>query len=399
MGIQLGVVLLICSWAIPTANASEVARLPIDRRWEALSDPAEVGYTQVLREAAEKLGSWKIWLGGVSFDGRTLARIAERSQREAVLRAIREQMRLAIDLDDFLLFVDDLLAKGTPGDAVVLSSTKGRKSGILLHPDDVFHTGPPRLYASQHDTLDISPTPPLTGLKPAKDGALLGPNWMLRYKNPSGTRAKLRALQRARPGTSFSKRLSNLMRQLKRQGASVFLTSTLRDPRRGYLMWGAYTLSQAENASVLEERLTDLEKANQEWGLGIPIRWRHPQGWKHTLHAARLMSEAYRVAYATRNGAKNSNHYGGDAADLVARALPRTLTLTAPDGSRRRFDLSKAEESRDLSLSPRLVAWVEEHFHLKKLRQDYPHWNDALDRTASTLAQSTEPGGTQEAVQ
>ena len=31
----------------------------------------------------------------------------------------------------------------------------------------------------------------------------------------------------------------------------------------------------------------------------------------------------------------------------------------------------------DLSLTPRLVEWIEAHFGFEKLRPDYPHWNDA----------------------
>ena len=59
-------------------------------------------------------------------------------------------------------------------------------------------------------------------------------------------------------------------------------------------------------------------------------------------------------------------------------ALPRDLELVAPDGERRRFDLSSAQQARDLSLSPELIRWIEEHFGFKKLEGDYPHWVDAL---------------------
>ena len=59
-------------------------------------------------------------------------------------------------------------------------------------------------------------------------------------------------------------------------------------------------------------------------------------------------------------------------------ALPRHLELLAPDGERGLFDLSGPEQPRDLSLSPILIEWVEEHFGIKKLRKDYPHWVDDL---------------------
>ena len=62
--------------------------------------------------------------------------------------------------------------------------------------------------------------------------------------------------------------------------------------------------------------------------------------------------------------------------DLVAVNLPRRLELIAPDGARRIFDLTASDQSRDLSLTPSVVDWVEAHFGLSKLRFDYPHWND-----------------------
>ena len=65
--------------------------------------------------------------------------------------------------------------------------------------------------------------------------------------------------------------------------------------------------------------------------------------------AARKMAEAYNVVYATRAGAQRSNHYDGFAVDCSAVNLPRTLTLRAPDGSERTFDLisEKAETNSD----------------------------------------------------
>ena len=88
------------------------------------------------------------------------------------------------------------------------------------------------------------------------------------------------------------------------------------------------------------------------------------------------MADTYEVVYATEQGARSSNHYEGTAVDLVALGLPRRLTLRAPGGETRRFDLSHPEEPRDLSLTPELIEWVEQHFGLEKLEADYPHWND-----------------------
>ncbi|MFP6639377.1 MAG: hypothetical protein VCC04_03960, partial [Myxococcota bacterium] len=115
---------------------------------------------------------------------------------------------------------------------------------------------------------------------------------------------------------------------------------------------------------------------NTEWGLDVPIQWRHPDGWQATRAAAREMADTYQVVFATESGARSSDHYTGRAVDLVAVALPRTLELIGADGEIGRFDLSDPAESRDLSLSMALMEWVEQHFGLKKLREDYPHWVD-----------------------
>ena len=54
------------------------------------------------------------------------------------------------------------------------------------------------------------------------------------------------------------------------------------------------------------------------------------------------------------------------------------LRIRKPDGEERTFDLSDPEQPRDLSLTPELIDWIEEHFQLVKLRADYPHWDDAV---------------------
>jgi hypothetical protein len=62
---------------------------------------------------------------------------------------------------------------------------------------------------------------------------------------------------------------------------------------------------------------------------------------------------------------------------MTVLGLPRLLHLTAPSGTAATFDLSGDDESLDLSLSPAVIAWIEEHFQMRKLRTDYPHWDDA----------------------
>jgi len=106
--------------------------------------------------------------------------------------------------------------------------------------------------------------------------------------------------------------------------------------------------------------------------------WSHPEGWPATREAARRMADAYDVVYANEQGARHSKHYDGLAVDLAATGLPRKLELVAPDHARRTFDLSGADEPRDLSLTPVLVKWIERHFAFEKVTDDYPHWNDAV---------------------
>ena len=111
--------------------------------------------------------------------------------------------------------------------------------------------------------------------------------------------------------------------------------------------------------------------------LDVPIRWRGAGEWPAIRESAREMADTYEVVFATERGARHSSHYGGRAVDLTALALPRRLTLVDPGGSTQVFDLSGIDEPLDLSLTPVLIEWIEAHFGLRKLRSDYPHWDDA----------------------
>ena len=136
-------------------------------------------------------------------------------------------------------------------------------------------------------------------------------------------------------------------------------------------------LSRASSEAELKARQAKLQRVNEEWGLFTQIVWEAPGGWEATKEAARQMADAYDVVYATEKGARSSNHYDGVAADLVVLDMPRSVRLRAPDGFQKTFDLSDPNETRDLSLSPQIIEWVEAHFAVTKLRSDYPHWNDA----------------------
>lgn len=332
-----------------------------------------------LAAAAEGLGDWSVALAGVAVDGPFLARLAATPASEPLLRATREQFRQPVDLDDLILFLDDVLVAGESGrrgEPFVVPSGRARAAGILVHPDDVFRDRP-RVYGERYTQTAVDAPQPPDEHEPATDGDPPGPGWTARFTNPSTPPTMIAALADERPDSGFASRVAALTWQLAWQGADVWLTSTVRDRTRGYLMWGAFVLSRAKDADEAESIAAMLDDRNSAWGLDAPITWRHPDGWQATVEGARQMADAYDVVYATEGGARNSNHYGGVAADLVAVGLPRTLHLVAPDGAERTFDLSGPDQPRDLSITPELVDWIEAHFGMRKLRSDYPHWSDA----------------------
>jgi hypothetical protein len=252
---------------------------------------------------------------------------------------------------------------------------RARAVGVLVHPEEVYE-GKPRVYPAGAIELHVDRPRPPADFVPALDGDPLGPRWTSRFPNPEGESARLESLRALRP--RYATRIASLLQQLRAQGAEVELTSTVRPRARGYLMWGAFVLSQTRAAPELESALATIAARNREWGLGVPIRWDDPGGWQATRDAARQMADAYNVVFATESAARSSNHYTGVAVDFVAVGLPRKLRLVAPGKkARRSFDLSGADETRDLSLSPLLVEWIEQHFGVRKLRSDYPHWEDA----------------------
>lgn len=358
------------------ASAVETgAPLPADRVLQVLP---KAPITTQLTVAAEKLGTWSVELAGVEVDGPLVAKLAAPPEGEPLTRWIREQTGRAVDVEDLVYFLDDVLrAEDRRGEHFVVHSGRARNAGILLHPDDVFPGKKPRVYPVK-STLAVDPPQDQEAVldTPAPDHSPPGPEWTARYRNPDDRPAMLEAIDAERPGTDFRKRLESLMTQLEAGGAEVYLASTTRSRERGYLMWGAFVLSKTTSEADVAKKVAMLDDRNRAWKLGVPITWAHPDGWEATREGARRMAESYDVVYATENGAKSSNHYGAVAADIVALALPRRLTLTAPDGTTCSFDLSGTEESRDLSLTPRLIDWIEEHWGLSKLRSDYPHWTD-----------------------
>ena len=348
---------------------STIAGIPIDRDLDVLpKDPRAA-----LLSAAERIGPRKIVVGGYEFDGASLKTIAE-ARDESLVRALREGLHRPIDLEDFLLFLDDVVAaQELAKERVVVTADRARHHGILLHPFDVFRKQP-KIYAGKEKTIPIDDPPLQVNLQAAADGDPLGPRWTARYQQPETFAERVAELERA--NARFGRVMKSLIEQLQRQGATIIVESAVRSRERGYLIYGSYYLSRARSKADLAGRIDNLILYNRSWGLAVPITWRHPGGFEATVEAARQMADTYGVDFATIEGAQRSDHYDGKAIDLVAVDLPRTLELVAPNGKKRAFDLSAPDQPRDLSLTPELIAWIEKQFGVRKLKSDYPHWKD-----------------------
>ncbi|MEF8834410.1 MAG: hypothetical protein V5A42_06075, partial [Halofilum sp. (in: g-proteobacteria)] len=374
----LSIILLVLALAgTASATAGDSRWIETDRTWDRLPAPEADGARATLAAAAAILGDWPIRLAGVALDREVLDELAATPADEPLLRAVRERIGRPVDLIDFLYLLDDLAVagdNGLRGQTIHLPSGRARGAGILLHPDDVFD-GEPRRYGGSRLAI-YRPRRP-ADLEPADDGDPLGPHWTARYRNPPDEEAMLAALADA-GGTDFARRIRVLVEQFRAQGADAWVFSTVRSRERGYLIYGAFILSRADQEATVHQRIETLDRLNREWGLDVPIQWHHPDGWRATVDAAEAMANAYNVVYATRSGARYSSHYGAEAADFAAMNLPRQVTLATPDGQNSRtFDLSDPDHARDLNLAPAMVEWVEGHFGMKKLRSDYPHWTDA----------------------
>jgi hypothetical protein len=347
--------------------------------WDHVPETVQGDSRSILSVLGNQLGKTTIEISGVRLTGHSLLVLARTPLEDSLVQKLRQMVRRPLKLDGLLYFVDDVLSLPVSRRArdIVLTSSRARRLGVLLHPEEVFEDKI-RLYP--HEELEVHIDRP--GLprsyRPAKDGQILGPEWTARYPNPRGEQAKFIKLGEAVPGNDFHLRVSALLKQFRAQGAVVFVDSTIRAQERGYLIWGSYLLSQVESEKESTQTLLDLETARKEWDLRISIQWKHPSGWQAGVEAAREMAEAYGVTYATREGAESSNHYDGLAVDITVVGLPAALTLKAPDGEKRVFDLSHPEHPRDLSLSPNVITWIEEKYRVFKLKLDYPHWDDYL---------------------
>ncbi len=350
-----------------------LAPIAADRSFTVLTEADD--RREMFAQAAEQLGEWAIELAGVDLTGGLLLQIASTPDDEPLLRSAREITARAVDVDDLLYFLDDVLAAGEArrGEPFSVGSGRARSLGILVHPDEVFR-GRSRIYPHRASEVPVDKPPPQEAFPKAEDGEVLGPNWTMRYRSPTDDHEMYTTLYDKRPESTFPSRIAALVMQLQFQGGEVHLTSFLRYRERGYLMWGAHELRSCKSSSCVSSMVRRLDAA-KAWAK-VDITWRHPDGWRATQEAARRMADAFDVVYATERGARTSKHYDGVAADFVVMNLPREVELYAPDGAHRVFDLSEPRNTRDLSLEPELIAWVEAHFGMSKLRSDYPHWTD-----------------------
>lgn len=322
--------------------------------------------------AAQRLGDRSILLAEATVNAEVLQRLARPPKGEPMLRWVRETLGRPVVVEDFVYFLDDLVSAPSLPESMSVPASRARAYGILLHPQDIFKKKP-RSYGG-YGELPLDNPPSQVDLQPAPDGALPGPMWTARYQQPMTDEGKIEELIEQNP--RFGRAVESLFSQLKKQGAFTWVEAGVRPRERGFLIYGSWYVSRSPSPKALAARITTLDGYEKAWGLDIPITWRHPDGFKATVEAARAMADTYGVDYATPRGAQRSSHYGGKAVDIVAVDLPRTLHLRAPDGAARTFDLSAPDSARDVSLIPEVVDWVEAHFGMRKLRRDYPHWSD-----------------------
>lgn len=371
------VVTLTVGWMLSASpvRAEAPPTLATDREFQVLSGTT---VPEKLTEAAACLDDGlRILLAEAELDGEFLRGLAASVEADHPVRALRESVGRAVDPDDLLLLLDDVCRQRTvPGlpKLLVLPPGRARAAGVLMHPKEIFGDADVR-YGEGKGALPVDMPLDYRTLERPADDAPIGPRWASRYLEPESDEGKLAALARANP--SFAERIEHLIRQLRAQGAFVQVESAVRSRERGLLLYASFTLSRADSEQELERRIRHVSELNRAWHLDVPIRWRLPGPWTATVEAARQLADTYGVVYATVRGARRSQHYGGAAVDFVAVRLPRRLELEAPSGARHVFDLSGVDHTRELSLAPEIIGWVEREYGIKKLRTDYPHWSDA----------------------
>ena len=338
------------------------------------------GRLNQLGELTHRLGQEKIVLAGSKITKGLLEKIYVEGTSRPLTQVTREQIKRPINLIGFLKLLDDIVVAKETGvplpPKIHLSSRRARKMGVLMAPREIFR-GIPVVYPNGYASLDLSPhiaTPSNETTEP-KDSPYLGAGWTQKYPQPRGEKQKMKALEKL-TDDDFHRRVESLINQLRKQQVKVYLGATVRSQERGYLIWGSYLLSTAQSRIEYRKAVRKLTRYKKRWKLKIPIRWYHPRGWETSRDLALEMVETYQTAFATRAAAEKSKHYEGRAIDMTTFHLPRKLLLESPCGVLGHFDLSASHQTRDLNLTPEVIDWIEKHFGMKKLRSDYPHWED-----------------------
>ena len=98
-------------WCCALSLASEP--IVANRSWEVLGDSQTP--RERLREAGRLLGERSITFAGRDLGQVDLTALGGTPEAEPLVRALREYLRQPVDLDDFLLFLDDVLASMQAG--------------------------------------------------------------------------------------------------------------------------------------------------------------------------------------------------------------------------------------------------------------------------------------------
>ena len=168
-------------WCCALSLASEP--IVANRSWEVLGDSQTP--RERLREAGRLLGERSITFAGRDLGQVDLTALGGTPEAEPLVRALREYLRQPVDLDDFLLFLDDVLASMQAGADIQqywFPAGRLRSSGVLLHPHDLFGTRGPRAWG--RGPLATDQPEARETLEPAPDGSPLGPRWTARYAAP-----------------------------------------------------------------------------------------------------------------------------------------------------------------------------------------------------------------------
>ena len=187
------IVLLTC--AVLCFGGAEPDPLPVNATWENVPVAVQGDSRAIMRVLGSQLGKTVVEISGVRISGKDLIQLGSTPVERSLVQAVRLAIRRPLKVDGLLYFIDDVLSLSQERRTrdVVLTSSRARRLGVLLHPEEVFEEKS-RVYP--HDETEVYVDRP--GLPrsyaPAKDGQVLGPEWTARFPNPRGEHAKFEKL-------------------------------------------------------------------------------------------------------------------------------------------------------------------------------------------------------------